>query len=324
MATITRQKTSSNIQTVADLVTDIVPYIDTLDLKTKFWLRKEHYQRLNMLCGGKVWPDKNPIFARFTEFVCKLHLQRPSDEAIEFLIDTFPEDEIGFCRLDHSVDYLTATAQNSGMVHHFFDMYQVKLYPGKQRVSKFWGTSYSSQSPKVNCQICSYSDKPTKAPQVDIPQPCFHFEYRLKNPQAIKRAGIERLDDLIDFNFRSFFEKRLIFQEIDFSKFHRIVKKTTRRKPREEDEYLERLEARSAHHQSDEAVRRLNRFRARYWSDDFRGRRLAHWARYQGQDQYTGEFYRPHGNVLQLKEIYGSDLIRKCVKTIPNDQFLPE
>ena len=150
MTTITRDQKRRNIQTVANLVTDIVPYFDTLHLRTKFYFETKHFQKLNELSGGDVKTIRNPAFAKFTEFMGGYILPRPSDEAYEFLIETFNEDDIGLSRLDPAIDFLTATSQDGSTVHHYFDKYQVKLHPGKQRVSlycdyKFKNTSYSFQ-----------------------------------------------------------------------------------------------------------------------------------------------------------------------------------
>jgi len=54
-------------------------------------------------------------------------------------------------------------------------------------------------------------------------QPCLHIEARIGTADALRRAGVYRADDLIDFDHRAFWQKHLRYRALDCARFGRAL-----------------------------------------------------------------------------------------------------
>jgi hypothetical protein len=53
---------------------------------------------------------------------------------------------------------------------------------------------------------------------------CLHLEWRLRSLKAVRAAGIESGEDLIGFNHREFWQKRLLLFDVDRQRLGRLIR----------------------------------------------------------------------------------------------------
>ena len=97
-------------------------------------------------------------------------------------------------------------------------LYSVKKYHRDQGIRWFKRTRYSGpRSAPTNLVI--YPDKHCK---VTGELHCLHFDFRMKGAAALRRAGITSISDLLALDYDEFWRKRLLFYELDVSRFGRL------------------------------------------------------------------------------------------------------
>jgi hypothetical protein len=70
-------------------------------------------------------------------------------------------------------------------------------------------------------KICFYRDKPCR---LTGEIHCLHLEWHLNGLRAVRRAGIESGQDLVDFDHRSFWDPRLLLFDVDIERLGRLVR----------------------------------------------------------------------------------------------------
>jgi hypothetical protein len=135
-------------------------------------------------------------------------------DALRLLDNMIREDEISFLinRVDLALDFLVADERERDRLHQFIDQHLITRWHGKNRVKYFKGTRYTSARTWGCRQDVLYSDKPS----VTGGDFCVHLEHRAKGKAAVERLGIYDLGQVIAFDHRSFWERHLCFEAIDY------------------------------------------------------------------------------------------------------------
>jgi hypothetical protein len=204
----------------------IMSYFDTIVL----WLdRKLEYpvrQRLERMCGSLRHEERRPRWR--PTLVQRLQLHQPSTDALRFLSRLLSKRRIYHeinC-VDVAIDYVFRTTQETLRFHKFLDVHFVKRWHRKHRLSYFRTTRYTAQRRWVRNNVALYSDKPSRF----TGDPCAHLEWRSRLKSAVRSIGVSNLSDLISFDHRGFWEKRMILERIDLPTLGRQFKRQPKAK----------------------------------------------------------------------------------------------
>jgi hypothetical protein len=112
--------------------------------------------------------------------------------------------------------------QQAAAMHAHFDKHFVQLWHGNRQL-KWQGSSYSGQrKPQGYHHFAWYSDRPCKR----TGEECFHLEGRYQGSVRLRRIGISRTQDLLNFNFQNYWsqqwKKYLRLWGIDFERLGRL------------------------------------------------------------------------------------------------------
>jgi hypothetical protein len=128
--------------------------------------------------------------------------------------------------IEIAIDYVFATAAERDDAHEFFDRHLVRRWhnasqiiwhyrskrPGAKGVEEsLLGTRYDGQRSARN-RIAFYRNECSRVTgELDV----LHFEWRAKGVQAVRAAGIHSPVDLLNFDHRAFWQRRLLLHDID-------------------------------------------------------------------------------------------------------------
>jgi hypothetical protein len=92
----------------------------------------------------------------------------------------------------------------------------MRLYGG---VTVYWSKGRSARN------LALYADKPARTKTTDTP--CAHLELRFSNTGAVRRAGFDEIESLIDLEMLSLLPRYIKMLDFDFDAFiSRLVKRT--------------------------------------------------------------------------------------------------
>ena len=204
---------------------DVWPALDQIQVWLPQRLSKRERADLKALCGSFHTHNKPMLFQ--PHWAQRLQIRQPNDEGLLYL-DHLATDDHLINAIEFSLDLICQDRDEAEQLRHFFDVHLIQRWHGKRRVSRFENVSYWSNKRWTRNQPVIYHDQPSKVTgQVN----CCHLEWRTCEASAVRAVGIERVRDLVDFNHRSFWKKRLVLRAIDMSKLGRTFKNSRRRKP---------------------------------------------------------------------------------------------
>ena len=181
---------------------------------------------LDRRCGGDlhVHDKQQPFHPKYRQ---RLQLPQPTNHALTYLLNRVgAAHQINYLELP--LDLTTTSASDAQKLQEFFEVYWVQTHRGKLRVGSYGGTAYSANRGKARNSHTIYSDRPSKVTGEEF---CCHLEWRISGRPAVRAAGFESLVDLLEFDHRAFWEKKLRLRAIDKQKLGRICTRTRRRKP---------------------------------------------------------------------------------------------
>jgi hypothetical protein len=116
-----------------------------------------------------------------------------------------------------------------------FNLHHLKLYHRNQEVTFKRRTRYTGSRTSSN-NVASYADRPNKLTEEPF---CLHCEWRIRGAAALRQANITCLDDYPNYDFRRFWEKRLILCAIDLEKLGRLYHIYVLGKPRRRTPWID-------------------------------------------------------------------------------------
>lgn len=216
-------------------------YIDTLGLRLPRHLVGWERDTLLSLCGSLHYGVKSLKFKigrRWVSYPVQILIHQPSHEAIQFLTGLFEEQTPArITRLDIALDFCSDTIGNARRLQRYFWKH---LFKGWHR--PVHGIEAIGLSEEVTdyigyrnwrSKIVGYSDRPSKVSGF----PCYHLEWRFQSHKAIIALGISSIDDLLFFNHRAFWARRLRLYEIHYIKFGKRLTHTHFNTPSRHREY---------------------------------------------------------------------------------------
>jgi hypothetical protein len=190
--------------------------IDTDDVRDLAWLR-EHHRDLYEYCGRrKRLTLSSP---RRQDFEHSVILFQPGDGALKWVGQRV--HHLTYVELANDLVYPTyGAAQHAD---DFMDAHLIKKH--HRGNNRYKGASRYTNSRKSPNNMVVYADKRSRI----TGEPCCHLEWRMLGRAALKAAGISSAADLVVFNHREFWQRRLVIGQLDLQRlgradYHRKLK----------------------------------------------------------------------------------------------------
>jgi hypothetical protein len=188
---------------------------------------------LRELCGrGGIYAENAP--ARFnTRYRQRIELRQPTMRALSWLAR---RDDALINRAEIAVDYLFDNWAGRDDAFDFVHQHIVRRWHGKKQeirvfkpsrrtdTDRLGGTRYDAGRSSPN-SIVLY---PEKHSRVTGELACLHLEWRLNGLKSVRAAGIRSGRDLIEFNHRQFWQKRLMLYAINRERLGRLIRNRAR------------------------------------------------------------------------------------------------
>jgi hypothetical protein len=143
-----------------------------------------------------------------------LQLRQPDREALLWLAR---RNDVLLKRVDFALDWTFDNQTECDRADELVARHYIKQHHGKQRSHIYEGTYYSSRWRVAN-EFVGYADKPSR---VTGEVYCKHNEWRLTGLQALRRSGIGSVKDLLSWDHRQFWRRRLLLRTVDNVKLGR-------------------------------------------------------------------------------------------------------
>ena len=183
---------------------------------------------LDEQCGGglhKEWKRKrwDPKYQMFVQ------LFQPYDAALAYLATL---DDVLLNRGEVALDLIFASEQELDAAHEIVSKHHRQRWHGEQEVRFYKITRYSA-GPRAANKLANYADK---ACRITGEVFCLHIEWRLIGAQALRRAGLGTVGELLEFDHRRFWQDRLLLQSVNLEALGRqfsmhVLNKGRRRGP---------------------------------------------------------------------------------------------
>ena len=233
MISISPDSISTRVQ---QCITDRLSYVDTARVHVPRRLVDEEAAMLRSFCKweyGRSRKRKPKPYFNGRMYLERLDIQRPKTDAINYLRQLFAHEAPPIMNAVHiSLDLITETPEEARrlqeyIVTHIYIPYfsQVRGFTAFEGEQSDSTTYYFGRQGRPET-IAVYSDKSSK---IATNQPCCHFEMRLQGLSRLRRFGIGNIEDILDLDYRAFWQQflaRVKWVEIDLDRLQkRIVKR---------------------------------------------------------------------------------------------------
>lgn len=203
------------------------PYFD----KIQFWLRNplnpQTLEWLRKQCGDL---DHTVEPARFNpQFRHRIELRRPSKRALRWLAK---RDDALINRVEITLDLTFKYRADVQEAWDFFHQHSVRRWRRRgQEIRAFRSrprnddpgageTRYDAGRSAPNLLVFYVDDYTRITGELN----CLHVEWRLNRLKAVRAAGIKSGQDLLEFDHRAFWKKRLLFYKVDPRRLGRLLR----------------------------------------------------------------------------------------------------
>jgi hypothetical protein len=201
-----------------------IAYPDCIKLWAPEPLPEQRLQWLDQQCGGltpwigrKRWqrPGQRPYWQW-------LKLTQPTDAAladlanIRHVLVNYVEEA-----LDHN--FASGSEQDIDNNNSLLNAHLYKRWHRDSQGIRFVkGKTRYTGGRRAATNLVTYADLPSRSTADDL---CMHVEWRMAGVQALQRAGIHEVQDLLDLNRRRFWQERLLVRAVDADKLGRLHQK---------------------------------------------------------------------------------------------------
>jgi hypothetical protein len=113
-------------------------------------------------------------------------------------------------RVDVALDFVAASFVEAEDLNTYLRNHLIQRWHGGKLLRVVKDTVYYGAAKSAN-NIALYADKPSR---IDKSGYCVHLEWRINSARAVRAAGFHDVDDLLEFNFREFWRRRLSLRDI--------------------------------------------------------------------------------------------------------------
>jgi hypothetical protein len=196
--------------------------------KIQFWVCKpldpNTLVLLERSCGpGGMHIDNRP--ARFNnghrQYRQRIELRQPSDQALRRLAR---HSDVLINRVEITLDLTFKYWGDAEKARVFFHQHLVRRCHGKNQKIRVFQSAPSDDNPRAGetrydaggqarNRLVLYAEDHSR---VTGELNCIHIEWRVRSPRAIRAAGINSVKNLLDFDHRAFWQKRLLLCKVDW------------------------------------------------------------------------------------------------------------
>lgn len=208
---------------------DIIPYFD----KVVFWIERPFTDAEEAFIDSQCGPGGNDLRhpkgkrkARFApRLIQRVEVRQPSLALLKFLSTV---EGLFFNMLEITLDLIFSTEEDRNTACEFFDCHLVKRgHRGEVRYDK--GTRYTDRRWAQTNLVAYRPDFAKLTGELH----CLHVEWRICGIAALRRMGIGSINDLLTFDHRAFWKRRLMLKAVrDFARLGRIYSSGLRKERR--------------------------------------------------------------------------------------------
>jgi hypothetical protein len=220
----------------------IHPYFDAVRLWVREPYDSEALAQLRAQCGrGGIHPENGP--ARFdSRLRQRIDIRQPSADALRQLAR---RDDVLINKVEVALDYVFHSPVARDEAFEFLHRHMIRRWHGKKQEIRLYrrgmqgddeggvGTRYDAARGAPN-MTALYRDEFSR---VTGELNCVHLEWRLSGLRAVRNAGIESGQDLVEFNHRQFWQKRLLLYDVDPRRLGRLIRNHVHGTRRRTSEY---------------------------------------------------------------------------------------
>ena len=280
--------------------------------KISFWLAnpldRNTLASLERECGqgGLYAEDRSARWSR--RYRQRIEFKQPSDQALRWL---GRRDDALINRVEIAIDYIYRNRGETEDAFGFLHRHLVRRWHGKrQQIKLVRGDRSSSRNNRAVEVVDDIGAAQTRYDAGRAPNKvvfyckqysritgelnCLHLEWHLNGKRATQRAGIKVGQDLAEFNYRQFWQVRLLLYRVDAERLGRLIRNRSRGKRSRTSQFEQ-------------------------WGDRFT----------VNIDAKTGSVHIHACDTVQelidkLKRSFGFDRIRRALVPISNESLLPE
>jgi hypothetical protein len=195
----------------------IYPYFDVVVV----WLRTPADRRtlaqLRKDCGHLHVSNRRARFDK--ERTQRLEFKQPSDAVLRW-IGTRADGLINYVEV--ALDFIYASAEERDAADKFFDRHIVRRWHGRnQEIRRFHNVVRYDGPRTARNSLKQYSEDHSR---ITGELYCLRVEWRINGAQAARAAGIIRPRDVLTFNHRKFWKKRLVLVAVDAGRLGRLLR----------------------------------------------------------------------------------------------------
>ncbi|MGB7543937.1 MAG: hypothetical protein WBM28_18210, partial [Burkholderiales bacterium] len=197
-------------------IKDALVYFDTIHVWVSRNLKQWERDTLDTLCGSfsyrPIWRPTDR-WMWLLGYRVKLVLQQPSRDAFEFLRQRLRERPAPMInRVDCAFDFLTSNHAKAERLQLYIDARWYKPYHREKHGVEIFAQATTYLGFKNwKSRYVTYADKPSR----HMGGPCCHLECRFQSARVVAALGIDSIKDLLAFDHKAFWEKRLRLYEYD-------------------------------------------------------------------------------------------------------------
>ena len=196
-------------------------YVDKLTTALATPISRQHKKELEPLCGYQQKQQEKRVATRPTSRHPTLRIYtydifQPTPQACTFIAENYPVHLIKSVEI--SLDLITHTQDDALLLQDFLVNHLRKKWPGHQKLRKY--TSGSGHTTPYWCNsesrqnLLAYADRPSKV----TGSHCVHIEWRINKTSVLKNYGYTNIQQFINFDFRSFWDKHLLLRDVNNAK----------------------------------------------------------------------------------------------------------
>ena len=206
-------------------IEDRYPYFDAITVWLAHPINKNQINLVKSSCGSIHVHDEPMIY--LPKFTQRLQLSQPLDLAI-LQLRSMIKGEYLINYAEIALDLITASDADHEALRAVLDRCLVQPYHGKRKLNSYRDTSYSANKRWTGNSTTLYSDRESKVTGEIY---CNHLEWRITGKRSAGSAKLSTFGEILYFDHRAFWQRKLRLYDVDLSKLGRAYLKTGRRTP---------------------------------------------------------------------------------------------
>lgn len=205
----------------------VYAYIDSLQLWLDRPLPKKRLRWLKARCDLHISDKPHRFEPRYRQ---RIQIRQPTPEVLRFLAE---QSGLLLNHTEIALDWTFSTEHETEEALIFTARHLIKKHHREAHGIRIVGegerrTLYTNTRAARNVVVL-YADKYCRVTGEEC---CVHLEWRMNGVEALRRAGIHSIEDLLSLDYRQFWAKRLVLADVDYPHFGRLLCIHCNKKPK--------------------------------------------------------------------------------------------